>query len=93
MARKDLDFYLYVPVISAIKTGVVLLWIPDFLQRECLNRRASEEAGHAYGSARNSVSRMVSSGGFRNLERGVQSENFMDCHAHFRSRWKSELNI
>ena len=27
------------------------------------------------------------------LERGVQSENFLDCHAHFRSRWQSDLNI
>ena len=31
------------------------------------------------------------SGGFRNLERGVQSEKF-GCHAHFRSRWKPDLN-
>ena len=41
-----------------------------------------------------SVADMVaSSGGFRNLERGVRARKFLDCHAHFRSRWKSELNI
>ena len=37
----------------------------------------------------------IISGGFRNLERGVQplAHEFLGCHAHFRSRWKSELNI
>ena len=46
------------------------------------------------------------SGGFRNLERGgggggggfshrhvKRPCKFWGCHAHFRSRWKSELNI
>jgi len=35
------------------------------------------------------------SGGFRNLERGVQplARETFGCHAHFRSHWKSELNI
>ena len=33
------------------------------------------------------------SGGFRNVERGGSVRKFLDCHAHFRSRWKSELNI
>ena len=37
----------------------------------------------------------IISGGFRNLERGVQplAHEFSGCHTHFRSRWKSELNI
>ena len=39
------------------------------------------------------------SGGFRNSERGFshwrakRARKFFGCHAHFRSRWKSELNI
>ena len=39
------------------------------------------------------------SGGFRNLERGVHllaheaHPKSFGCHTHFRSRWQSELNI
>ena len=56
-------------------------------------------AGEVYNLVNTNSRCIETSGGFRNFERGVQplaceaQPKILGCHAHFRSRKTSELNI